>query len=66
MGYKNTVYVGKIIADLKQIKSYARCVPKNIAPDQDPGVYFEKLLADIEGTIEKYEKIRNKPKKQTN
>lgn len=64
MGYKNTVYVGKIISDLKQIKGCARCVPKDVAPNQDPGIYLEKLIADIDGTITKYEKIRNKSKKQ--
>jgi len=49
------IHPGRILNDLKSIKGYANCVPRNLSPDTDPGIYFEKLTLFIDSIINKYQ-----------
>ena len=47
------IHPSRILFDLKSIKGYANCVPRNLTPDKDPGIYFEKLTLFIDSIINK-------------
>ena len=54
------LHPARILYDLKSIKGYFKCVPKNIAPDKDKGVYFEKAINYLDSMIREYEiKVEN-------
>jgi hypothetical protein len=43
--------------DLKSLKGAFACVPKFVAPDEDPGIYFQKAMYDLLDLIKKYENL---------
>lgn len=51
------VRILRFLSDLKGLKGFHGWVPKDVSPDRDKGVYFEKLGFEIERLIKKYEKI---------
>lgn len=53
MGRK--LHPGRILYDLKSIKGYFNCVPKDVAPDEDKGIYFTKAMTFLDGLIREYE-----------
>jgi len=52
------IHPNRVLYDLKSIKGYAKCVPKDVSPDEDKGIYFEKLMQFIDSVINKYEDIK--------
>ena len=54
------LHPARILYDLKSIKGYFHCVPKDISPDKDKGVYFEKAIHYLDSIIREYEiKVEN-------
>jgi len=48
------LHPARILYDLKSIKGYFFCVPKNIAPNEDKGIYFEKAMNFLDSLIQEY------------
>ena len=46
----------EILIDLWKIRGAFNCVPKDVAPNKDKGIYFAKAMKDLEDIIRKYEK----------
>lgn len=59
---KRTYHIGRVISDLKMIKGSFSHVPKNMAPNDDKGIYFAKAMHDLEKLIGKYEKLKEQYK----
>ncbi|MFX0023757.1 MAG: hypothetical protein ACFE9S_15630 [Candidatus Hermodarchaeota archaeon] len=49
------LHPGRVLYNLKSIKGYFRCVPEDIAPNEDKGIYFAKAMQYLDGIIREYE-----------
>jgi len=54
---KRTVHISRVILDLKSIRGCFKHVNKDVAPNKDKGIYFEKAMHDLDKAIKKYEKM---------
>jgi hypothetical protein len=44
----------RVIAHLRAILGAFQKVPKDVAPEEDPGIYFNKAMKDLKQLIKKY------------
>ena len=54
---KKTVHINRVILDLKTLRGCFRHVNKDVAPNKDKGIYFEKAMQDLDHVIKKYEHL---------
>ena len=53
----NYLYKGKVLFDLRKIIGSLQCIPTNISPDKDKGIYLKKALETVKSIIKKYEGV---------
>ena len=55
--HRTTVHINRVLIDLKSLRGCFKHVNKDVAPNKDKGIYFEKAMQDLDHTIKKYEHL---------
>jgi len=48
----------RVVGDLKALKGYLKAIPRDVAPNKDPGIYLAKAEQQLRYLISKYERVK--------